>query len=50
MLEKKEIQSITWCPCNRQLDDCLPKSSASSTKLLSVLKIESSILKPPIKN
>ena len=46
MLEKKEIESINWCPSNRQLTDCLTKSSASSTKLMSVLKRESGILKP----
>ena len=46
MLEKKEIESIYWCPSNRQLADCLTKSSASSTKLMSVLKRESGILKP----
>ena len=46
MLEKKEIESINWCPSNRQLADCLTKSSASSTKLMSVLKRESGILKP----
>ena len=46
MLEKKEIESINWCPSNRQLADCLTKSSVSSTKLMSVLKRESGILKP----
>ena len=46
LLEKKEIESINWCPSNRQLADCLTKSSASSTKLMSVLKRESGILKP----
>ena len=46
MLEKKEIESINWCPSNRQLADCLTKSSASSTKLMSLLKRESGILKP----
>ena len=46
MLEKKEIESINWCPSNRQLADCLTKSSASSTKLIRVLKRESGILKP----
>ena len=40
MLEKKEIESINWCPSNRQLADCLTKSSASSTKLMSVLERE----------
>ena len=47
MLEKKEIKSINWCPSNRLLADCLSKSSASNTKLMSVLKTESGILKPP---
>ena len=46
MLEKNEIQSINWCPSNGQLADCLTKSLASSTKLMSVLKRESGILKP----
>ena len=46
MLEKKKIQSINWCPSNRQLANCLTKSSALSTKLMSVLKRESDILKP----
>ena len=44
MLEKKKIESINWCPSNRQLADCLIKSSASSTKLMSVLKRERGIL------
>ena len=46
MLEKNKIQSIYWCPSNRQLADCLTKSLASSSKLMSVLKRESGVLKP----
>ena len=46
MLEKKEIQSINLCSSNRQLADCLTKSSASCTKLMSVLKTESGKVKP----
>ena len=45
MLEKKEIESIKWCPSENQLADCLTKASASSTKLLSVLNGESGIIK-----
>ena len=46
MLEKKEIHSINWCPSNRQLADCLTTSSASSLKLMTVLKRGSGILQP----
>ena len=46
MLEKKGIESINWCPSNRQLADCLTKLSASSTKLMNVLQRESGTLKP----
>ena len=37
MLSKKEIKEVIWKESNEQLADCLTKSGASNSKLLSVL-------------
>ena len=38
MLNKKEVYSVEWCKSELQLADCLTKGTASSAKLLDVLK------------
>ena len=43
MIDKKEVESVNWCPSNKQLADCLTKATSSSSKLLSVLSNESGI-------
>ena len=38
MLNTKEIRSVTWCPGREQLADCMTKRTASSFKLMQVMK------------
>ena len=38
MLNKNEVYSVEWCKSELQLADCLTKGTASSEKLLDVLK------------
>ena len=38
MLNMMEIKSVSWCPGREQLADCMTKRTASSFKLMQVLK------------
>ena len=40
MIEKQEVKGVSWCGSSSQLTDCLTNVSASSGKLLHVLKGE----------
>ena len=44
MLERKEIDSVTWVDASHQLSDCLTKRGASCEKLLQVFKTGSLLL------
>ena len=37
MVQRNEIQAITWIPTSKQIADCLTKRGSSSIKLLEVL-------------
>ena len=49
MIEKQEVKSVSWCGSSSQLTDCLTKVSASSGKLLHVLKGETNLKKIALK-